>query len=66
VLDGEAIALRPDDAPRPFRTRCAASGASWTTTRCRQIADHDVFDAHVAASAIDRPLTRRVGVSRRA
>ena len=64
VLDGEAIALRPDGTRSPSRSRCAASAGSWTSTLCgRKLPITPIFFDALYLDGdplVDEPLTRRI------
>ncbi|MDF2966375.1 MAG: ATP-dependent ligase [Nocardioidaceae bacterium] len=65
VLDGEAIALRPDGRPQPFQITAArtASGADVAALRRRTPLTTVLFDVlhHDGDDLLDAPLTDRAG-----
>ena len=60
VLDGEAIALRPDGTPHAVPgSRCGGSAASSTSTRCGRAADHAVLLRRAVSRRRRRSSTSR-------
>ena len=66
ILDGEAIALRPDRTPHPFQTTMRRFGRTLDVDRVKKALPITpfFFDALYVdgTSLVDEPLTRRLGV----